>query len=71
MLEDQDGTVIVESRAIAYYLALRYAEKGPPLVPTDLKDITAFSKFQMFLTLEVEEFHMHALPLISQSIIVP
>ncbi|KAJ7503622.1 thioredoxin-like protein [Mycena galericulata] len=41
---DDDGFIVYESRAIARYLAEKYVDRGPALIPTDLKKRTMFEQ---------------------------
>ncbi|KAJ7503734.1 glutathione S-transferase [Mycena galericulata] len=41
---DDDGFILYGSRAIARYLAEKYADQGPALVPTDLKKKALFEQ---------------------------
>lgn len=41
---DDDGFILYESRAIGLYLATKYADQGPKLIPTDLKERAIFEQ---------------------------
>ncbi|KAJ7641090.1 glutathione S-transferase [Roridomyces roridus] len=41
---DDDGFIVYESRAICRYLAEKYADQGPTLIPTDLKQKAMFEQ---------------------------
>ncbi|RXW17598.1 hypothetical protein EST38_g8248, partial [Candolleomyces aberdarensis] len=41
---DDDGFILYESRAIANYLAEKYADQGTPLIPKDLKAKALFEQ---------------------------
>ncbi|KAJ6493766.1 glutathione S-transferase [Mycena vulgaris] len=41
---DDDGFILYESRAICRYLAEKYADRGPCLIPTDLKGKALFEQ---------------------------
>ncbi|KAJ7125835.1 glutathione S-transferase [Mycena crocata] len=41
---DDDGFILYESRAICRYLAEKYADRGPALVPTGLKEKALFEQ---------------------------
>ncbi|KAG6810036.1 hypothetical protein H0H92_013626 [Tricholoma furcatifolium] len=41
---DDDGFILYESRAICRYIALKYADQGTKLIPTDLKGIALFEQ---------------------------
>ena len=62
--------VLVESRAIARYLALKYWDVGPKLMPV-LTDAKTSGIWGMWLILEVEEFNVHAVPVINETLIRP
>jgi len=37
MIQDDDGFILYESRAICHYIASKYSDQGTPLLPTELK----------------------------------
>jgi len=41
---DDDGFILYESRAICRYLATKYANQGPALIPTGVKEIALFEQ---------------------------
>ncbi|KAG6370791.1 glutathione S-transferase [Boletus reticuloceps] len=41
---DDDGLILFESRAIARYIATKYASQGDALIPTDLKKLALFER---------------------------
>ncbi|KAJ7503737.1 glutathione S-transferase [Mycena galericulata] len=51
---DDDGFIVYESRAIARYLAEKYADQGPALIPTDLKKR---AMFEQAAAVESANFH--------------
>ncbi|KAJ7280745.1 thioredoxin-like protein [Mycena rebaudengoi] len=51
---DDDGFILCETRAICRYLADKYADKGTPLLPTDLKNKALFEQAASF---EYTNFH--------------
>ncbi|KIX95845.1 uncharacterized protein Z520_08553 [Fonsecaea multimorphosa CBS 102226] len=69
LLEDGE-LVIFESRAIARYLCLKYADVGPKLMPEGT-DAEVNGVWEMWLTLEAVEFDSHVVPVISETIIRP
>lgn len=68
-MEDGDF-VLFESRAIARYLALKYLDIGPKLMPV-VKDAKMNGTFGMWMILEVEEFNVHAVPIIAETFVAP
>lgn len=54
---DDDGHILYESRAIARYIAEKYADQGTPLIPTDLK---AKSLFEQAASSEQSNFDFFA-----------
>ncbi|KAF8632380.1 hypothetical protein AX15_001890 [Amanita polypyramis BW_CC] len=54
---DDDGFILYESRAIARYIATKYANQGIPLIPTELK---ANARFEQAASIEVTSFHPSA-----------
>ena len=55
--QDDDGFILYECRAIARYIANKYASRGTPLIPTDLK---ANALFEQAASVEISYFHPHA-----------
>ncbi|KIW24218.1 uncharacterized protein PV07_09946 [Cladophialophora immunda] len=67
----EDGDVaIFESRAIARYLCLKYADVGPRLMP-ESTDVKVNGVWEMRLTLEAIEFDSHVAPVIGETLIRP
>ena len=44
MLQDDDGFIVYESRAMARYIDAKFPNQGPQLVPTGLKEIALFEQ---------------------------
>jgi glutathione S-transferase len=54
VLEDVDGTLVYESRAIIRYLALKYNANNPSLYP--IKDIKAFGLVEQWCSVECSNY---------------
>ena len=55
--KDDDGFILYESRAIAHYIASKYASRGPILIPTDIK---GNALFQQAASMEMAYFNEYA-----------
>ncbi|KAJ7096857.1 glutathione transferase [Mycena epipterygia] len=66
MIEDHDGFVLYESRAICRYLAEKYAGQGMPLVPTGLKEKALF---EQAASVEFATFFPAVLKVVMESIV--
>ena len=44
LLEDEDGFLVYESRAICRYIEAKYKDQGTQLIPTDLKGLAIFEQ---------------------------
>ncbi|TAQ89237.1 hypothetical protein B7494_g2444 [Chlorociboria aeruginascens] len=64
VLEDGDFRVF-ESRAISYYIAAKYANQGPKLIP-DVTDIKETALFHQWYSVEKDNFDHYASPLADQ-----
>lgn len=69
-LMEDDDVVLFESRAIARYLAMKYISTGPRLMPA-VNDAKTNGIFGMWMILEVEEFNVHAVPIITETVVAP
>ena len=63
--QDDDGFILYESKAICYYIALKYANQGTPLLPTGVE---ANALYQQAVFVEANHFHVHAGQAVSESI---
>jgi glutathione S-transferase len=54
---DDDGFTVFESRAIARYIAAKFADQGTPLIPTNLQ---AIAKFEQAASIETSNFDAYA-----------
>ena len=54
--QDDDGFIVYESKAICYYIALKYPDKGTPLLPTGVK---ADALYQQAVFTQVPHFDDH------------
>lgn len=52
-MQDDDGFILFESRAIGRYVATKYSNQGISLIPTDLK---ANAKFEQGASIETADF---------------
>jgi glutathione S-transferase len=43
-LQDDDGFILYESRAITRYLATKYADQGTKLIPTGVKECALYEQ---------------------------
>ncbi|TEB33481.1 glutathione S-transferase [Coprinellus micaceus] len=65
---DDDGHILYESRAIARYIAEKYADQGTPLIPKDLK---AKSLFEQAASVEQSNFDVFAAPAVFENLFKP
>jgi len=69
-LEDEDGTVVYESRAVGRYIAQKYAGQGTPLLP-DPADLKAVTAFEIAASVEAFQFDPFALPAARELVYFP
>jgi len=65
---DDGGFILYESRAIAQYIATKYANKGVPLIPTDPKENALF---QQAVSIETSYFNNFARTVLMEKVIKP
>ncbi|KAJ7098547.1 glutathione S-transferase [Mycena belliarum] len=65
---DDDGLILYESRAICRYLAEKYADQGPPLIPTDPK---AKALFEQAASVEFANFFPPVVVMCTQTVFNP
>ncbi|KAF5311469.1 hypothetical protein D9611_011573 [Ephemerocybe angulata] len=63
---DDDGYIIYESRAIARYIAEKFADQGPALIPTDLK---AKGHFEQAASVELANYDVYISNAIFENIV--
>jgi glutathione S-transferase len=67
-LQDDDGFILYESRAICYYIAAKYPNQGTPLLPTELK---ANALFHQAASVEICHFFEHVLKAVEEMMYKP
>lgn len=65
MCKDDDGFIVYESRAIARYIADKYADRGPQLVPSDVQKRAIF---EQAISTEAFNYHHTALPILLEAV---
>ncbi|KAJ7117233.1 glutathione S-transferase [Mycena crocata] len=65
---DDDGFILYESRAICRYLAEKYADRGPALIPTDLK---GKALFEQAASIEFANFQPYVFNIYSEGLAKP
>ncbi|KAF5370309.1 hypothetical protein D9758_006884 [Tetrapyrgos nigripes] len=68
VVDEDDGFMLFESRAICRYIANKYASQGTPLIPTDPKELAIFEQAASF---ELNNFEAIANPLYHEKVIHP
>ncbi|KAJ9654370.1 hypothetical protein H2201_009013 [Coniosporium apollinis] len=71
LYEESNGLVIYESRAIARYLALKYENVGPKLLPDFKQDPKAWAAVEQALQVEAMKFEAYASSLVFQKLLAP
>lgn len=66
--QDVNGYLIYESRAIARYIAEKYADQGTPLIP---KDMEVKGLFEQAASVEQSNFEAYAAPAIYENVFMP
>jgi len=69
-LEDEDGTIVYESRAIGRYIAQKYAGQGTPLLP-DPADLKAVATYEVGVSVEAFQFDPFAYPAARELVYFP
>jgi len=54
--EQDDGFILFESRAIARYLATKYASSGTPLLPSNTDDTKVTALLDQAISVEMSNF---------------
>ncbi|KAJ7224970.1 glutathione S-transferase C-terminal-like protein [Mycena haematopus] len=67
-LIDDDGFLVYESRAICHYIAEKYPNQGPDLLPKGLKERTLV---EQGISIEYSTFHPAILPVIREAVMKP
>lgn len=65
---DDDGFVLYESRAIARYIAMKYADQGARLIPADIKENALF---EQAASMELSNFNPPASAAVAENYIKP
>ncbi|KAF9037639.1 glutathione S-transferase [Panaeolus papilionaceus] len=65
---DDDGFILYESRAIARYIATKYADQGTPLIPKDIKDQALMDQA---ISVEMSNFNAYAEKAVAEMVFKP
>ena len=64
-VQDDDGFILFESRAIGHYIASKYADQGTPLIPTDLK---ANALLHQAVSMEITSFNEYVEKIVAERV---
>lgn len=67
-IQDDEGYILYESRAIGRYIAEKYANQGTPLIPKDLK---AKGLFEQAASVEQANFDPFASKIVMEKVFKP
>jgi glutathione S-transferase len=63
--QDDDGFIVYESRAIARYIAEKYADQGTKLLPTEF---VSRIRFEQAASIEQNIFHPYAMGVVHEKV---